>query len=520
MKTSVVTTLMLSAPSGAFEAHAPIFMLNTVLAPDRLWRITALVLALLAAFYISLVQLNGVDFWVLAKIGEITWVDGSIPRTLLFPFTEIASERFNAHEWLSSVMFHLLLQALGEQGMAVLTGSLGVALFFLLARLAHVHTRLPPSLALAGGLLGLCVENYRHVMRPELIALLCMAVFWIQFERLSRQFQLRRLAIAAAATILWANVHGSFVLAIFIAAMYAAGALIDGLRTTRSLREAFSPHALRLCSAALAIALCTLVNPFGTELLAFAFGFGGNNDLDRLVGEWSPTFSAGMIGLRGLWIGLSAWLLILCAMWATRRELRSVDWLIFLFFSILACKAIRFPVFLCFLVPLYVPCALKIWTGNLFARNRTYPLLAGIAGAMLVGAISFGNAHGAYPLLDSTRTKFTEAMAREIENPAHTGNVLNTVRMGPELIYRSYPRLRPASDCRLDSYGLDYVLYLDAVFREQKLFDEFVGRYKVTYLLMEMREFARFEHSPMWKSGNWDIVLMDEKAVFLGRKGR
>ncbi|MBC7917558.1 MAG: hypothetical protein H7Y28_07100 [Rhodoferax sp.] len=483
----------------------------------RVHRTASLLLALIACFYMSLVQLNGVDFWLLAKLGEITWHDGAIPRTLLFPFTEIATAHFNAHEWLSSVLFHLLLETLGEQGMAVLTGTLGVGLFLSLARLAHVHSGAPLPLALLCGLLGLCVENYRHVMRPELIVLFCMALFWIQYEKLVKTFHWKYLLVAALATIAWANMHGSFVLAIFVAAIYAAGALVDGLRATRSLRRAFSQHVIQLCVAAVCIALSTLLNPFGFDLIEFAFGFGGNNDLGKLLGEWTPTFSMSLLPLRGLWIGLAAWTLILFAMISTRRELRSADWLIFAFFTLLAAKAIRFPVFLCFLVPLYVPRALQQWVPAL-NDGRWFKPLAGTAGLLLLTTITFGNAHGAYPLLDVTRTKFTEAMVREMENPRHTGNVLNSVRLGPELIYRAYPRLRPASDCRLDSYGLDYLLYLDAVLHQPKLFEEFVNRYEVKYLLVEITDFARFEEWEAWKSGDWEVVLVDEKAAFLRRR--
>ena len=484
---------------------------------DRVVRLSALILALFTTFYISLVQLNGVDFWLLAKLGQITLSNGAIPKTLLFPFTEIATEHFNAHEWFASILFYWGIQALGEQGMAVLAGVLGIGLFLLLARLAHVHSGASLPIALFCGLLGLGTENYRHVIRPELVALFCMAVFWIQYEKLSQTFQWRHFLVAAGATIVWTSVHGSFILAAFIAVMYASGALLDGLRTTHSLRGAFSTPALRLCGAAACIALCTLLNPFGFELIEFAFGFGGNNELGRLIGEWTPTFSTSLLGLRGLWISMAAWLLVFSAVLATRNTLRSVDWMIFFFFTVLAIKAIRFPVFLCFLIPLYLPRALQQWAPNIMFGQRGFVPLALAASLILISAAAFGNAHSAYPLLDVTRTKFTEAMAREVENPAHSGKVLNSMRLGPELIYRSYPRLRPASDCRLDSYGLDYLMYLDAVLHEEKRFHEFVDRYGVQYLLLEMPDFIRFEKFETWTAGEWEIVLLDEKAAFLRR---
>lgn len=481
----------------------------------------ALLAALLTMFYIGLVQLNGVDFWLQAKIGEIVWDTGNIPRTLLFPFTEMAGEHFNAHEWLASVLFHLLLQGLGEQGMAVLTGVLSGALGLLFVRLARVHAQTPRSLALLCGLLAVGVENYRHVMHPELISLLLMAIYWICLERYvnDRTRTWLPLAGAGVATVLWANVHASFVLVLFVASIYTAGAALDALRTQRKWSALGAEPVRRMALFTAVMMLCTLVNPFGLELLRFALGFGSTNEFVNVIGEWMPTLDPRVRVVRGLWIGLAAWLVLLASAWSTRDLMRSADWLLLLFFTLLAVKAIRFPLYLCFLLPLYLPRALQRWAGRWLQGDSWHVVVGTCAAAMSLATYLYGNAAGANTLLDATRTKFTEAMVREINDPAYHGNVLNSMELGAELIYRSYPRLRPASDCRVDSYGLDYLAFLNELITNEKLFNEFVERYDVQYLLLNTPVFfMKFQKSPMWESGQWRIILVDQKVAFIGRK--
>jgi L-threonylcarbamoyladenylate synthase len=69
------------------------------------------------------------DFWLQAKVGELIARDHAIPKTILFPFTEIRDARFNAHEWLPSLLFYWLIDLVGEDGLPLVMGAAGVALF-------------------------------------------------------------------------------------------------------------------------------------------------------------------------------------------------------------------------------------------------------------------------------------------------------------------------------------------------------------------------------------------------------
>lgn len=483
----------------------------------EVWRSAAAILVVAATFYMSLVQLSGVDFWLQVKVGEIIANTHRIPDRLEFPFTEIANYHFNAHEWLSSVVFYEALQTIGEHGMALLTASLGCVLFALLTRLSWQRTPGNLPLAMCGGLVGLIAENYRHVLRPELLALILMALYWTVLEAYTQKPRNWHLAAMALLVALWANCHGSFVLAIFLAIMYSVGAAIDTYRGARSAHLTARGLSNRYATLIAIVCISSCATPFGTELVLFVFQFGGKSEIHQYISEWMPTFDAPAREFRGFWIALIAWLLVFASLLTARKSLRCVDWLIFGFFTILAAKAIRFPVYLSFLLALYLPLGLNRWVRVLNQPTHAYRFLGALATFTLGACIAFGNADGARPFLDVTNTKLTNRMVATLKEPVYKGNVLNTMELGAELIYLSYPRLRPAIDCRLDSYGLDYYLYIDRLLYDQRLFDEFVARYDVRYLLLSMDVFKDFVHSAMWASGRWKVILVDMKAAFVER---
>ncbi len=69
----------------------------------KVWRIAAVVLTLSTVVFISVVPQVSNDFWLQVKVGEIIAHDHAIPKTVLFPFTEVRNAPFNAHEWLPSL---------------------------------------------------------------------------------------------------------------------------------------------------------------------------------------------------------------------------------------------------------------------------------------------------------------------------------------------------------------------------------------------------------------------------------
>jgi hypothetical protein len=480
-------------------------------------RIVTAVAFVICVLYASTVRLSGDDFWLQAKIGEIIANSNEIPDTLLFPFTEIVFERFNAHEWLISVVFHYALTFLGQDGMPFLIGGLGLALFTVMARLTFIRTHGNFSLALLGGYLSVLVENYRHVLRPELPCLIIMALLLCNLETFKTRPNLRSGFWSCLLIVIWANSHGSFILGPLLIGIFATGQYIDEIRAARFKLSAPSSKVFKLTLLFAAALGSCLINPFGMELIQFVFSFSMHSDASKNLTEWLPTFDHRMYGVRGFWIALGTWTLLAFFLLVGRARVGGVEWLIFIAFSILAFRAIRFPVYLgmvaAYILPICLPSSwlLKKWEPRI--------LTAGLALALSsIAMVSiYGNAgrNSTYSKLDSI--KFTIPMVQALGNPALRGNVLNTMELGAELIYLTYPRMRPSMDCRVDSYGFEYGNFNSALFNNDELLREFVGRYDVRYLLMDTRQFERFGKLSSMTDGEWRIYFGDTRAVLLQR---
>jgi hypothetical protein len=483
---------------------------------DRFWRLAAVTLTAIVCLYVSTVQLNGVDFWLQAKIGEITVRDGAIPGTLLFPFTEIATQRFNAHEWLSSILFHLLLSNFGEDRMPFITGIAGLVFLCLAARLAYLRNGCNTPVALLLGIVALMTENYRHVMRPELVSLLFMGWFWIALEHFKAKPHWKYAVISTLIVILWANSHGSFILAPALTTIYATGLQLD-----RIIRRRWGGHqpvqaALPLAVLGSVHLLACLVNPFGVELLAFVVGFSNDAAMSNIIAEWSPTLERRWLTLPGFWFAGVVWIGTLAVILKNMRRLSAVDALLFLFFSCLAVKAIRFPVYLGLMsAAVCAPYIAPKW----FTWERQCRLFQGIAGlvvALGVAALLYGNAQGRHPYSTGV-AKLSDQMVRTLENPVHKGNVYTTLELGAELIFRAYPRLRPSIDCRIDSYGLAYLEAQEQLLNSDEQLQEFVRRYDVRYMLMDRAGLNDALQKRAWRADRWTVVDMDRTVVFLKR---
>jgi len=473
----------------------------------------ALLLLAIATTVFCTVQLNGIDFWLQAKVGELIAIHHVIPETLLFPFTEVASDTFHAHEWLASLLFHYELQWLGEDYMPLLIGLHGALLFLLAAILGYLKSNGSPFHALIAGFVTVLMENYRHVMRPELPAILVMMCFWIALEHFHQRPRWLPAIVAPLLMVAWTNMHGSFVLGVVLAGAFGSNALWRFIR-----RHARAPQELhdflRWVALGAVIILATLLNPEGIHLWTFVLDF-GTNSANRVLTEWYPTLDKRMHMLPGLWIALTGWLatIALC-IWQWKR-LTLIEVLLVAVFSVLFFRAIRFPVFFA-LVSGYVFASL--FPAHQAFRERSWAMACVVASGLLcVAALLFGRVSRPEASGTFDHYRFSPLLVKKLADPSMQGNVFNQMEQGAELIYRAYPRLKPMVDCRFDSYSQEYLDYLEALRRDDKLFDEFVARYDVRYLMMDSDGYQQFQSLPRATSGRWAHDFNDQYIIILKR---
>jgi hypothetical protein len=191
-----------------------------------------------------------------------------IPKTDPFSGTRPGAEWF-AHEWLADLGAALLYRACGWNGLvaaaALLIALPHVLLFRFLVR------RGDDVLAAFGAVVAAAATASSHwLARPHLLTVLCLVLWTVTLERVvSRRSGRRLLLRLPPLALLWANLHGGFLVAFGVLFCYGLGEVLtgriagppDGPVTSGSRSMVGALAATGIVSAA-----CTLVNPWGWRL--------------------------------------------------------------------------------------------------------------------------------------------------------------------------------------------------------------------------------------------------------------
>jgi len=481
----------------------------------------AIVLAALLMLVLVVVPVANNDVWILMKIGEMIVDTGRIPDTVLFAFTTVRDNHFNAHEWLVSVIYHECDRLLGLANLMWVVGAFALVQFTLCVVLARRQSG-SLGVALLLAMLAMICANIRYVLRPELFALLFLVLLLLVLDRYrsgGRRWTV--LLWTLPVEILWANCHGSFLLGPAVAGIFALGEGLTAAHAAsgtpaRRLRQGWQgglPYAL----AALAMTAACVVNPAGWTLLAFPFQLQHSTVMRQLIKEWLPTFSPQFVVERAFWIFVVIGLAAVALIVRLRRFLGATDVLLFLFFAALALERNRHIVWFGF-VALTV-CARLL--GRLAITERRELALrgagAGFAVAGLVACSVFGNV-GSARFSYAPSNNFNPGLVVEMADPAMRGNVLNSYELGGEIIYRDWPRLKPSIDSRVDSYSDDYLLFHIQLMRDEKMLNLFLEGNRVAYMLLLRRDFeGNVKNMPSIKA-NWRLRSTDGEIYFLERK--
>ena len=288
---------------------------------DRLWVVIALALPALLSL---LVPLPAVDLAYQVRAGDEILASGALPAVDTWTYT-IAGTQWVDHQWLAQVLLALGYGIGGWELLAVARAALVVlALGLLLAALVERGT--PARTAAILTLVAFLLAAPALALRPQLFAITIFAgLLWLISVRWWRPWAYLLMPILV---VVWANVHGSFVLAPLILGYAFLEDVVAGREWGRSL--------LVLLLGTVA----TVVNPFGVDVWTYAANIGTDPVISRAVSEWQRTspltipgalFYASLIGaavflvtqartkgrvLLSDWVWLAGWGLI--GAWAER----------------------------------------------------------------------------------------------------------------------------------------------------------------------------------------------------------
>ena len=254
------------------RAHATLTRtLPWTLTIDDAWAIAVVLLAVGVSF---MFRLSSIDLTYHVRAGEAILSSGHVPAVDTFTFT-VAGHSWLDQQWGAQMLIALAYRAGGWAGVAMVHAAIVGATFWFLwlaCRARGAAARTSSALTLAGFLVCFLYMD----MRPQTLAYpLFTATLWILAGRRAHPHGLLLLPPLVA---VWANLHGSFVL---------APALI-GLTWLEDRRDRADTSTLTFV-VGIASLLATLMSPYGIGAWRYAIGITTNARVFGIVQEWQAT---------------------------------------------------------------------------------------------------------------------------------------------------------------------------------------------------------------------------------------
>jgi hypothetical protein len=172
---------------------------------------------------------DGDTYWHIAS-GDWMIAHLAVPHADPFSYT-MRGRPWTAHEWLAELAMALVFRGAGWAGVVMLfAGAAALAAALMLHHLGRFLDRAP---ALLLTLLAAGTVAPSLLARPHLLALPVMEI-WTAWLMIARSEARAPPAAMVPLMVLWANLHGSFMAGLVLAALVAVEAVVEDPRTVRT----------------------------------------------------------------------------------------------------------------------------------------------------------------------------------------------------------------------------------------------------------------------------------------------
>ncbi len=467
------------------------------------------------------------------RTGQQILATHAIPRADSFS-ASMAGKPWFAWEWLYDVTVGWLDRIAGLNGVVWLT-ALGIAAVFAwLFRLLVIRgTNFFFALLLT--LLALSASTIHFLARPHVWSwLFTLAWFWI-LDSTERNTLLglhdrrdRSLWLLPVLMMIWANVHGGFLLGFVLLGIFWLSALWILLTAKKSRIESVAlwfaarKRLRRLTWLGLVSVLASLVNPYGWKLYQHIYSYLTDSFLMDHIDEFqSPNFH-GIAQKCFL-----ALLLVAMAVLAVRgRELRLSSLLVALFAVYAGLTASRnLPISAILLAMIAGPLVPAIGLFDQFAEEKSviesgltrhlWPAIAVLATFVIathggrVGSDQIMNAHFGPKRMPVEAVNYL--LAHDIVGP-----VLAPDYWGGYLIYRLYPRVRVVVDDRHDFYGPEFLKFYVRMIHVEQGWQDFLQEQQPRCILLPRNSALA---NILLKTNGWKVIYTDELSIAFVKTG-
>jgi hypothetical protein len=456
------------------------------------------------------------DFWWHLRTGRWMLDNGRLPSVDLYTFT-VPGHVWTDHEYLTEILMWLLYRSAGVVGLSIAFGVLTWAGFWLIYRQVR---REPWVIAGIGLAIGAVAGSPIWGPRAQMItfALTCLELYWLNGYLSGRS---RALQLFPLVMVLWANLHGGWVIG-FVWLGVALAAELIGWAWNRD-NPAHLKHARFLAIISVFSAVAVAATPHGFSLYPYPFQTEGSVAQQSLIVEWfSPDF-------HQAYLRPFEAMVFLVIIGFTLRRPPLYEFLLTLVALGLALQSVRnLVLFVAVATPVMINCYSAYWK-ELSAARGWKPVLPprrifAVVTAVVLLVIALATALRIADSISPSRQKSLDAASYPIgaadwlaSHPDVGTRMYNQYGWGGYLAYRFYPQRNRQvfifgeaalmGDSLLNQYEDVQTLRTD--------WKQVLDRYKVDYVVYNRGEALA---NVLATQPDWTLVYEDSVAVIYVRK--
>jgi hypothetical protein len=375
-----------------------------------------------------------------------------------------------------------------------------------------------PAATAGLALVGLALAGTNFNIRPQSLAFLPFAIC-LALVRTTGPRQRWAIPVMLALTAGWANVHGSFTLAVVIAGAHAAGTLLELVRRRDSLvLGALFRHRLALTLAAL-VGSC--LNPAGPAVWVYALSVGDNPIVRQNIQEWWPTTALATLTAQLFFASLPV---VIGTLILRRRHVRADDVLLLVGLGVLALTTQRAVMWFGLAAPVVVAGTLGAARARVvreLGRVNALLLLA-LTGIMLLSLPTF---RAVNPLLAEQLRKGPGGGFLSADHPvgaveylatAPSGRVFSRMEWGGYLAWSLWPHDSVFLDARIERHPPQVWRDYFAILAAEPGWQSLLNAYGADYLVVEQAAFPELARQAD-ASPEWRRLYADELSVVYAR---
>jgi hypothetical protein len=482
------------------------------LTTKHLWLGVPIFLLTLKGFIFPLPLL---DFWWHLKMGEVILSSGSIPRIDIFSFTA-AGKTFIVQNWLSEIILFLIYK-LGHFPLLIFFNTLllvaALLPIYYLCRISS--TRFWPPL-LSTTLVALCMLAN---LRPQNFSFLFFSLFYVLLD--DYRFKRRDLLwLMPVLMIFWVNLHGGFILGLFLSGLYLASGFVSKL---------FNQAHKNMLDGKLAVIqiLCifaTFVNPEGLGIYKYIYTVLRDPSSQKFVVEWlPPTINT----IQGALLFFLPFFVVTFVLIFTRRRIDLIDISIYFLFSILGFSATRNSIYFLLAIgpiisrymPINADSALnsdreKDNPHGPMRRQSQHGFLNIIIACAALVALGINSPWVRSNVFKKSllEPKTPVGAMNYIDEHSLKGNIFHPQIYGDYLIWRLWPKQRSFFDGRVHLFGEAFVRYYQKLLNDSN-WEELLKKYDIDYLLFSKEDSPKSMIKDARTSNTWIVLYEDAHSI-------